>query len=137
MASIEKLGPGKYEIRWRTPDGKSRRKVVRGGPSRLVASPAISKRQRIAAITSIRVPAKQLSRAGRISGSARFARPSSRRRQPAMSHFSAAESPQPSPAISRTPSNLQAEAIRRNRLGSASCKWNVYPHLESDRPMSS
>lgn len=32
MASIEKLEPGKYEVRWRTPDGKSRRKIVRGGP---------------------------------------------------------------------------------------------------------
>jgi integrase len=32
MASIEKLEPGKYEVRWRTPEGKSRRKVVRGGP---------------------------------------------------------------------------------------------------------
>jgi integrase len=32
MASIEKLEPGRYEVRWRTPEGKSRRKVVRGGP---------------------------------------------------------------------------------------------------------
>lgn len=32
MASIEKLEPGKYEIRWRTPEGKSRRKIIRDGP---------------------------------------------------------------------------------------------------------
>jgi integrase len=32
MASIEKLEPGRYEVRWRTPEGKSRRKVIRGGP---------------------------------------------------------------------------------------------------------
>jgi integrase len=32
MASIEKLEPGRYEIRWRTPEGKSRRKILRGGP---------------------------------------------------------------------------------------------------------
>jgi len=32
MASIGKIEPGRYEVRWRTPEGASRRKVVRGGP---------------------------------------------------------------------------------------------------------
>jgi hypothetical protein len=34
MASIEKLEPGKYEIRWRTPEGKSHARLSVVAPSK-------------------------------------------------------------------------------------------------------